>query len=215
MAIAALAACNRGGGDESADGEKAAGAFSVEQGEWETTLEITDVSLEGFPERMRDRVREMEREDQTQTACVPVDFSVDSLQLKNMRFSMRRQGSCNIAEISAQNGALRARLNCTGLPDDMSISSEVDGEYDEESYSMNFRAEVDIEGQDRRGTIEGKVRGRRIGDCEGGMERRSSSPPPPPMMDNGMGGGMGTAPYGNTATPYYGNTATPYTGNGM
>jgi hypothetical protein len=217
MAIAALAACNRGGGDESADGEKAAGAFSVERGEWEMTAEITDVSLEGFPERMREQVREMEREARTETTCVPMDFSVDSFQLKNMRFSMDRRGSCNIAEITAQNGELRARVNCTGLPEDMSLSSEVDGEYDENSYSMNFRAEVDIEGQDRRGTVEGRVRGRRVGDCE--SEIGSGRSPPPPMMDNGMGGGMGggvgTAPYGNTTTPYSGNTATPYYGNGM
>jgi hypothetical protein len=207
MVLAALGACRGGASsDASADGEAAEGAFTVEQGEWEMTTEITEVSMEGFPERMRDQVRELEREAQTQRTCVPVTFSVDSLRLLNMRFSIPRNGNCNIAEITAENGQLRSRISCSGLPEDMSLSSEVDGEYDEDSYSMTFRADVDIEGQDRKGSIEGRVRGRRVGDCE--SSRRMSPTPPPMMMNESMGSDMGTM--GNTAMPppSYGNMAT-------
>ena len=173
-------------------------AVAMDPGEWEMTAEITNVSGDNMPADARRDVERMREHPQRSRSCMPA--SADVIRIQNLRFEIpdgRSRGDCTVEELSMEGGAIKGRLNCRGLPQNIDINASLDGTYSADDLSMTGRVEV-TKGREN-GSVELRVTGRRVGDCQ-----RPSRPPPMPTpvapanpydsntldmntIDNGMG----------------------------
>jgi hypothetical protein len=175
-AVVALGGCGKGGGAN----------VAMEPGEWETTVQVTNVSLENLPPEMRNQMGSMPtNQPQTTRGCMIA--TADVVRIENLRFtipepSMHGAG-CTLAELVMEGGQLRGRLSCNGLPgppsggtaQTMNLSGELNGTYTPNSAQATAHGEVHF--GDRSGSGDMRITSRRIGAC----------PPPqvytPPPME--------------------------------
>lgn len=166
--IATLGACNKGGAN-----------VAMEPGEWETTVQVTNVSMDNLPPEMRNEMGSMPiNQPQTTRGCMVA--TADVIRIENLRFtipdpSMRGAG-CTLAELVMEGGQLRGRLSCNGLPgppsggaQTMNLSGEMNGTYTSNSAQATAHGEVHF--GDRSGSGNMRITSRRIGAC----------PPPQPF----------------------------------
>jgi hypothetical protein len=191
VGAAALASCNSGGGGETAAmGAAASGAYKQSPGQYETKIEITNASLEGFPEEARQQLDQMRQQPIVQSQCMPLGFSLDSMDLRNMRFTFpENMGGCNLAELSQNGGNAKMVLNCEirnlpqrdpSMPQAVNVSANFEGTYRENEWSMTGRGDLTVPNDNaRKGNIEVRMSSRRTGECQAAP---SYSPPPPTPM---------------------------------
>jgi hypothetical protein len=191
LGAAALASCGGGGssGDAAASGAAASGAYKQSPGQYETRIEITNASLEGFPEEARRELDRVRQQPIVQSQCMPLGFSLDSMDLRNMRFTFPdNMGACNLAELSQNGGNAKMVLNCEirnlpqrdpSMPQAVNVSANFEGTYRENEWNMTGRGDLTVPNDNaRKGNIEVRMSSRRTGECQA---TPSYSPPPPTM----------------------------------
>ena len=172
-----LGGCGRGGGSNTA----------MERGEWETTVQITNIRVDNLPEWLRrDMGRMPANRTQTARGCWPM--TADLVRIENLRFTPPEIESggpeCEVPELVMEGGRLRARLSCTGLPGPaveregpMTLSGELDGSYTANSLQATASGEVRFGA--RSGSADVRITSRRIGPC-----RPRPRYVPPPYVPN-------------------------------
>lgn len=179
-AILALGACNKSGP-----------GVAMEQGEWETTVQITNASLDNLPPEIRQQMGQVPlNQPQTTRGCMAV--TADVVRIQNLRFTVpepsARGAGCEVAELSMEGGRLTGRMSCTGIPfgpmsmgggQTMNVSGEMNGTYTPNSAEATGRGELRI--GDRSGSVEVRFTSRRLGACPA-PRPYTPPPPPPPMM---------------------------------
>lgn len=191
LALIALGACGRSGGSGSGS------AVAMRQGEWETTVQLTNVDVGNLPPELRGELGRMPaNRAETTRGCWAM--SADVVRIENLRVTVPspgpRSAQCHFAELLMEGGTLRGRVSCTGLPGGrmaegtqaMTVSGELDGTYGPDSVQATASGEVRFGAQSGSGRV--RITSRRLGDC----------PPPrpyvPPMIEPDL-------PAGNMSTP--------------
>lgn len=209
----ALTSCGGGGGNTSPGAPAAEGAYSQEAGQYETTIRITEVSLEGFPEDMKRGIDQAKANPITQSQCMPVSISMDSMSMRNLRVTLpENMGSCNVADLSTSGGTMTGSLSCEirnlpqgdpSAPRAINASLNFTGTYQPNTWNATMTGEATEPGNEaRRGSIKVEMSSRRTGDCvqpSYSPPPSSYSPPPaympPPATTNTMDMPMSNSAY--------------------
>lgn len=202
LATGALWGCSKGGGGGAAQSfneAPAATAYTITPGQYETTVKMTNATVEGFPPEMQQRLQQMQNNPQTQRGCIPIGFSLKSASLRNLRFTLpNNMGGCNIGEVSQEGGTMRGNLSCDirnlpqgnpNAPRAVSMSANWNGTYSPDSTStFTMHAEANEPGGTHRGNVDIEISTRRVGDCPAGANPFGPTPPrptmPPPTMED-------------------------------
>jgi hypothetical protein len=169
-AAAALLLVACGGRDDAgnaqADGSEAAAGgageeagVTMEAGEWETTVQVVDMSMPNLPAGV--------------SMPTPPTTTVRScLTPEQVRrpdadfFTGSQQSGCTYENMSMRNGRIQGSVQCdTGAG---TMRSTFEGQFTPTSYEMTQRMQMAGEGAGAGMNMESRVTGRRIGDCPSG-----------------------------------------------
>ena len=180
-AMLALGACGQSGGG----GNGSAGA--MRPGEWETTVQLTDVDLGNLPPELRgDLTRMPVNRTETTRGCWPM--SADVVRIENLRLAIPgmagRGARCQFPELLMEGGTLRGRMSCSGLPGPgtadgtrtMTVAGELDGTYGPNNVQATASGEIRFGTQS--GSARVRITSRRLGDCPPPRPYVPSMPPP-------------------------------------
>lgn len=180
----AVGGCGRSGGG-------GGGNVAMERGEWETTLQITNVRVDNLPPWLRDDMRRMPaNRTQTTRGCWPMTAAL--VRIEDLRFSppeLERGPECHLSELVMEGGRLRVRMTCTGIPSPnrgggggtMGVSFELDGSYTANSFQATAGGDVRFGAQS--GSADFRLSGRRLGPCPPRPVYRPPVLPPDAPMD--------------------------------
>ena len=166
-----LAACSNGGADADGDGRITAQEARAEMesgpevkmrpGEWENSIQFTELDLQGMPEEMQGMVKGMLGQKITDTTCRTDE---ESAQLDEEFFKNTQNGECTTQEFDRSGNSLKVRMTCTP-PTGGEAKVAVDGTFGEEEFRMTMTSDADG-GELGAISMKGEITGRRIGDCE-------------------------------------------------
>ena len=193
VATLALAAC----GDSSDNGASAGGGgssgrnqtanevaaemsnFRREPGEWEVTMEFTDVRGENLPPEATAPLQQLKGRPQTNRDCVTAEEAARP----DPNMFGQQSGSCTFRNFAARDGRITGSMTCQ-QPQNQGAEAvmELNGTYQPTSYdiAINTTTTMQIPGAAQRGRLlmNMRVRGQRVGVCPaGGAEA-------PPMTTN-------------------------------
>lgn len=166
--LALITACSESGADKDGDGkitnEEVAAEMNevnIEAGEWENTLEIVDVKIEGLPEGapagMMDALK-----GQTTTAksCITKE------QAENpgaQFFAAQEDNACEVKKFDMSGGSISSEMSCTNMGAQGAMNMTMDGDYGSSSYEMTMNMNGNTSGM--KIDMSAKSSGKRIGDC--------------------------------------------------
>lgn len=166
-AVALIAGCSGNGADADGDGEitaeevaKEMNQVTLEPGEWENTVEIVDVKIEGAPAGMVDS---MKGEKTVTKTCITEEQAKDP---GAEFFAAQEQTDCKIKKFDMSGGAIDSQMSCSnvGAPGDMNMA--MTGQYGPSSYEMTMTMDGGAGGM--KMNITAKNNGKRIGSCPTG-----------------------------------------------
>ncbi|WP_422342564.1 DUF3617 domain-containing protein [Parasphingorhabdus sp.] len=170
-AVALLAGCSSNTADADGDGNitadevaKVMNEVTLEPGEWENTVEIVDVKVEGLPEGAPAGMIDGMKGQKTVTkTCITEE------QAKNPGaefFAAQEQTDCKIKKFDMSGGAIDSEMSCSnvGAPGDMNMAMK--GQYGPSSYEMTMTMDGGAGGM--KMNITAKNNGKRIGKCPAG-----------------------------------------------
>ncbi|MEP3226668.1 MAG: DUF3617 domain-containing protein [Parasphingorhabdus sp.] len=169
-AIALLAGCSSNGADADGDGEitadevaKEMNEVALEPGEWENTVEIVDVKIEGLPEGAPANFTDQMKTTTVTKTCITEE------QAKNPGaefFAAQEQTDCKVTKFDMSGGAIDSKMSCSnvGAPGEMNMA--MNGQYGPSSYEMTMTMDGGAGGM--KMNITAKNNGKRIGECPAG-----------------------------------------------
>lgn len=168
--IALLAACSDGGADTDGDGtitgeEMAAEAASgdgvkMRAGQWEHTVQFTDLEMPGVPEEMQGMVKQNMGSGITTTSCMTEE---EANRPDADFFGGEGNEDCTYEEFDRTGNKMKLRMTCDA-GDGGTAKVAMDGEFNAESFTLTMDNQVS---GTQAGAInmKGTVTGKRIGDC--------------------------------------------------
>ncbi len=170
-AIAMLAACSDTGADKDGDGKISTEEVAAEMdnvklkpGEWETTMELIDVKLDGLPEGAPDNMAEMMKSQgkQTTKSCLTQE-DVDKIGADF--FAGPQAANCEVKEFNMAGGKVNSSMSCKPPQGTGEMNMTVSGDYGETSYdmTMNMKSEGLPGGMSM--DMEAQLTSKRLGDC--------------------------------------------------
>ena len=161
-----LAACGGQGGNESGDA-KGGGAVALQPGEWETTIQFTELDVPGMPPEMTNQMRQMMGQPQSNRACMTPEEAAnpagDIVGGENNR-------NCDYSESTFAGGTIRVRGTCRD-PGGGTSQMALEGSY----TATSMQARITTEQQGGAGApagqsmrMSGNLAARRVGDCPAG-----------------------------------------------
>ena len=173
MAILGLtAACSDKGADHDGDGKITAeevaqemNRVTLEPGEWENSVEIVDVKIEGLPEGAPAGIMDSMKGKVTKSkSCITKE------QAENPGaefFAAQEKTNCEVKKFEMSGGAVSSEMACSnmgGAPGNMTMA--MDGQYGPSSYDMTMNMNGGASGM--KMDITAKSIGKRIGACPTG-----------------------------------------------
>ena len=169
-AALALAACGSGadkageGGNGSAAGNAGGGsvgsasAVNLQPGEWEMTMNVVDVKVEGLPEGVADSMKK-EGGKATRTCMTEEEAKGPKADM----FTKDNPGNCRTEGFSWSGGRIQGKTICDGQGGAGKTQMTMDGRYSPQSIDMTMKSETDMMGKAM--TMEMRLSGRRVGEC--------------------------------------------------
>lgn len=168
-AICLIAGCSDQGADKNGDGKitseevaQEMNRVTLEPGEWENTVEIVDVKIDGLPEGTPAGIMDrMKGQVTTSKSCITEE------QAKNpgaQFFAAQKETNCDVKKFNMSGGAVSSEMTCTnmgGAPGNMTMA--MDGQYGPSSYDMTMNMNGGAGGM--KMNISAKSNGKRIGSC--------------------------------------------------
>ena len=166
-AVALLAGCSSNEADADGDGNisadevaKVMNEVTLEPGEWENTVEIVDVKVEGLPEGAPANMMDSLKTTTVSKTCITEE------QAKNPGaefFAAQEQTDCKIKKFDMSGGAINSEMSCSnvGAPGEMNMV--MTGQYGPSSYDMTMKMDGGAGGM--KMNITAKNNGKRIGAC--------------------------------------------------
>ncbi len=169
-AVTLLAGCSSNKADADGDGNisadevaKVMNEVTLEPGEWENTVEIVDVQIEGLPEGAPANIMDSMKTTTVTKTCITEE------QAKNPGaefFAAQEQTDCKIKKFDMSGGAINSEMSCSnvGAPGEMNMA--MTGQYGPSSYEMTMTMDGGAGGM--KMNITAKNNGKRIGKCPAG-----------------------------------------------
>ncbi|HEX8625729.1 MAG TPA: DUF3617 domain-containing protein [Allosphingosinicella sp.] len=169
-AALALAACGSSGGDKAGGGgngsASAAGSGSgsgsgvnLQPGEWEMTMNVVNVKVEGLPEGVADAMKK-EGGKATRTCMTEEEAKGPKADM----FTKDNPGNCKSEGFSWSGGRIQGKTICEGQQGGAGKTQmTMDGRYSAQSIDMTMKSETDMMGKAM--TMEMRLTGRRVGEC--------------------------------------------------
>ena len=166
------AACSDKGADHDGDGKITAeevaqemNRVTLEPGEWENSVEIVDVKIEGLPEGAPAGIMDSMKGKVTKSkSCITKE------QAENPGaefFAAQEKTNCEVKKFEMSGGAVSSEMACSnmgGAPGNMTMV--MDGQYGPSSYDMTMNMNGGASGM--KMDITAKSIGKRIGACPTG-----------------------------------------------
>ena len=166
------AACSDKGADHDGDGKITAeevaqemNRVTLEPGEWENSVEIMDVKIEGLPEGAPAGIMDSMKGKVTKSkSCITKE------QAENPGaefFAAQEKTNCEVKKFEMSGGAVSSEMACSnmgGAPGNMTMA--MDGQYGPSSYDMTMNMNGGASGM--KMDITAKSIGKRIGACPTG-----------------------------------------------
>ena len=167
LPAAMLAACSSGGADSDRDGqvsreEAVAEASNVRlnPGQWEMTMQFTEIDAPGVPEGQREMMRNMLGTAHTSRQCLT---EADVANPEADMFGGAEEQNCNYTDFNMSGGTILIAGTCGG-DSGSSSTMRMDGTYSPTEYDMTLETTVaGLPTGDVR--MQGQMSGRRLGDC--------------------------------------------------
>lgn len=168
--LALLAACSEGGADTDGDGtitqdevaaEKASGdTINMRAGQWEHTVQFTELDMPGVPENMQGMVKQQMGSGITTTSCMTEE---EANRPDADFFGGEGNDDCTYEEFDRSGNKLTLRMTCDA-GDGGTAKVAMDGEFNAESFTLTMDNRIS---GTQAGDInmKGTVSGKRIGDC--------------------------------------------------
>ena len=171
-ALSLISGCSDKGADQDGDGKitseevaKEMNKVTLEPGEWENTVEIVDVKIDGLPEGMPAGVMDRMKGNVTKSkSCITKE------QAENpgaQFFAAQEETKCEVKKFEMSGGAVSSEMACNdmgGTPGSMTM--KMDGQYGPSSYDMTMNMVGGAAGM--KMNITAKSNGKRIGSCPNG-----------------------------------------------
>lgn len=170
--VALISGCSDNGADADGDGkittEEVAAEMnevSLEPGEWENTVEILDVEIEGMPNGApAGLIENMKSQKTTSKSCMSEE------QAKNPGaefFSAQKEFDCEVKKFNMSGGAIDSEMSCTNMNQGAGqMTMAMTGQYGPSSYDMTLSMDGGAAGVNMK--ITAKNSGKRIGACTAG-----------------------------------------------
>ncbi len=166
------AACSDKGADHDGDGKITAeevaqemNRVTLEPGEWENSVEIVDVKIDGLPDGAPAGIMDsMKGNVTTSKSCITKEQAEDP---GAEFFAAQEETNCEVKKFSMSGGAVSSEMVCSnmgGAPGNMTMA--MDGQYGPSSYDMTMNMKGGTSGM--KMDITAKSIGKRIGACPAG-----------------------------------------------
>ena len=170
--LSLIGGCSDKGADHDGDGKITADEVAeemntvrLEPGEWENTVEIVDVKVDGLPEGVSAGVMDgMKGKVTTSKSCITKDEADNP---GAQFFAAQEKTNCEVKKFDMSGGAVSSEMSCSnmgGAPGNMTMA--MDGQYGPSSYDMTMKMNGGASGM--KMDISAKSSGKRIGDCPAG-----------------------------------------------
>ena len=170
--LSLIGGCSDKGADHDGDGKITADEVAeemntvrLEPGEWENTVEIVDVKVDGLPEGVSSGVMDsMKGKVTTSKSCITKDEADNP---GAQFFAAQEKTNCEVKKFDMSGGAVSSEMSCSnmgGAPGNMTMA--MDGQYGPSSYDMTMKMNGGASGM--KMDISAKSSGKRIGDCPAG-----------------------------------------------
>ncbi len=170
--LSLIGGCSDKGADHDGDGKITADEVAeemntvrLEPGEWENTVEIVDVKVDGLPEGVSAGVMDsMKGKVTTSKSCITKDEADNP---GAQFFAAQEKTNCEVKKFDMSGGAVSSEMSCSnmgGAPGNMTMA--MDGQYGPSSYDMTMKMNGGASGM--KMNISAKSSGKRIGDCPAG-----------------------------------------------
>ncbi len=167
-----IGGCSDKGADQDGDGKITAdevaqemNKVTLEPGEWENTVEIVDVKIDGLPDGMPAGVMDsMKGKVTTSKSCITKE---DAENPGAQFFAAQEETNCEVKKFDMSGGAVSSEMACNnmgGAPGNMTM--KMDGQYGPSSYDMTMNMNGGAAGM--KMNISAKSNGKRIGSCPTG-----------------------------------------------
>ena len=171
-AICLIAGCSDNGADRDGDGKITAeevaeemNRVTLEPGEWENTVEIVDVKIDGLPDGVPAGVMDsMKGKVTTSKSCITKEEAENP---GAQFFAAQEKTNCEVKKFDMSGGAVSSEMSCSnmgGAPGSMTMA--MDGQYGPSSYDMTMNMNGGASGM--KMNISAKSSGKRIGNCPAG-----------------------------------------------
>ena len=171
-AICLIAGCSDNGADRDGDGKITAdevaeemNRVTLEPGEWENTVEIVDVKIDGLPDGVPSSVMDsMKGKVTTSKSCITKEEAENP---GAQFFAAQEKTNCEVKKFDMSGGAVSSEMSCSnmgGAPGSMTMA--MDGQYGPSSYDMTMNMNGGASGV--KMNISAKSSGKRIGNCPAG-----------------------------------------------
>ncbi|PHR19178.1 MAG: hypothetical protein COA41_08330 [Sphingopyxis sp.] len=171
-AICLMTGCSDNGADKDGDGKITADEVAeemnevkLEPGEWENTVEIVDVAIEGLPAGAPAGIMDSMKGQTTTTKSCITKEQADNPGAEF--FAAQEETNCEVKKFDMSGGSVSSEMACSnmgGSPGNMTLAME--GEYGPSSYAMTMTMDGGAAGMKMK--ISSKSSGKRIGDCPAG-----------------------------------------------
>lgn len=170
--LSLIGGCSDKGADHDGDGKITAdevaaemNRVTLEPGEWENTVEIVDVKIDGLPEGAPAGIMDsMKGKVTTSKSCITKE------EAKNpgaQFFAAQEKTNCEVKKFKMSGGAVSSEMACSdmgGSPGNMTMV--MDGQYGPSNYDMTMNMNGGAGGM--KMNISAKSSGKRIGACPAG-----------------------------------------------
>jgi hypothetical protein len=142
----------------------ASSAFKIRPGEWETSVEVTSLAIEGAPKGMPPGLL-----DQMKPARTVVKSCVSPQEAEKPRANMlaaQEAANCSSSRAEFVGGRISVAMSCKQPGQPGSSDIKMSGRYDDNSYEMD--GDMTVSGpQGMTMAMKTHTTGRRLGDCKG------------------------------------------------
>ena len=133
-------------------------------GEWETSVELIDMTIPDMPPALRDKMMQSMRGPKVVGKQCVTQADVDK---PNGGLFSGSKGKCDYKSFSMSGGTIKAEMTCQGGPNDGAMAMTMDGTYSATQFALTNDAKA-LDGQGGETMhMKAKVTGKRLGDCQG------------------------------------------------
>lgn len=170
--VALVAGCADKGADADGDGkitsEEVAAEMnevSLEPGEWENTVEIVDVEIEGMPNGIPPgMIEQMKSQKTVSKSCMTEEMARNP---GAQFFAAQEEFDCEVKKFNMSGGAIDSQLSCNNMNNGAGqMNMAMTGQYGPSSYDMMLN--MDGGAGPVKMKISAKNVGKRVGDCPAG-----------------------------------------------